>query len=110
SSLHTETYYEFIIWGGGHLLQFVNIATSATVWLILLKKLTGKDLLSYKWSATLFVFFTLPTLAAPLLLFNGTSAPLYIKGFTHYMKAGDRKSTRLNSSHVSISYAVFCLK
>src|SRR5699024_12836502 len=25
-------------------------------------------------------------------------------------KAPDRKSTRLNSSHVSISYAVFCLK
>src|SRR5699024_11949415 len=26
------------------------------------------------------------------------------------MYAQDRKSTRLNSSHVSISYAVFCLK
>src|SRR5699024_11380829 len=26
------------------------------------------------------------------------------------LKYGDRKSTRLNSSHVSISYAVFCLK
>src|SRR5699024_11657307 len=25
-------------------------------------------------------------------------------------KSEDRKSTRLNSSHVSISYAVFCLK
>src|SRR5689334_23818134 len=25
-------------------------------------------------------------------------------------KKGDRKSTRLNSSHSSISYAVFCLK
>src|SRR5690606_41791304 len=25
-------------------------------------------------------------------------------------EAGDRKSTRLNSSHVKISYAVFCLK
>src|SRR5699024_11385487 len=25
-------------------------------------------------------------------------------------KKADRKSTRLNSSHVSISYAVFCLK
>src|SRR5690625_7257009 len=25
-------------------------------------------------------------------------------------KKGDRKSTRLNSSHVAISYAVFCLK
>src|SRR5690554_7345485 len=26
------------------------------------------------------------------------------------LKQGDRKSTRLNSSHVRISYAVFCLK
>src|SRR5207245_8514362 len=26
------------------------------------------------------------------------------------LKTGDRKSTRLNSSHGSISYAVFCLK
>src|SRR5207253_11006667 len=25
-------------------------------------------------------------------------------------RCGDRKSTRLNSSHVAISYAVFCLK
>src|SRR5207249_9810382 len=33
---------------------------------------------------------------------------------SHHVAAGsvqlDRKSTRLNSSHVSISYAVFCLK
>src|SRR5437868_12563059 len=28
----------------------------------------------------------------------------------YWQKRGDRKSTRLNSSHVSISYAVFCLK
>src|SRR2546430_950275 len=28
----------------------------------------------------------------------------------HFMKAQDRKSTRLNSSHSQISYAVFCLK
>src|SRR5690625_7121358 len=36
-------------------------------------------------------------------LFSGVLA-LY----TMYLK--DRKSTRLNSSHVAISYAVFCLK
>src|SRR6266576_6151886 len=30
--------------------------------------------------------------------------------FSTLMKARDRKSTRLNSSHVEISYAVFCLK
>src|SRR5699024_11753091 len=28
----------------------------------------------------------------------------------NYQKRIDRKSTRLNSSHVSMSYAVFCLK
>src|SRR5690349_24131162 len=30
--------------------------------------------------------------------------------FYHLQSDGDRKSTRLNSSHVEISYAVFCLK
>src|SRR5207253_8591492 len=29
---------------------------------------------------------------------------------TRALPLGDRKSTRLNSSHVAISYAVFCLK
>src|SRR2546430_9578714 len=28
----------------------------------------------------------------------------------HLLEEGDRKSTRLNSSHSQISYAVFCLK
>src|SRR3712207_8943612 len=28
----------------------------------------------------------------------------------HGCRCGDRKSTRLNSSHANISYAVFCLK
>src|SRR5207249_11807961 len=32
------------------------------------------------------------------------------EGCTVAGSQGDRKSTRLNSSHVSISYAVFCLK
>src|SRR5690625_6981121 len=30
-------------------------------------------------------------------------------GRTHLVSPADRKSTRLNSSHVAISYAVFCL-
>src|SRR5699024_11933560 len=31
-------------------------------------------------------------------------------GYPARVQGADRKSTRLNSSHVSISYAVFCLK
>src|SRR3712207_7100540 len=30
--------------------------------------------------------------------------------FDEFLDARDRKSTRLNSSHANISYAVFCLK
>src|SRR5699024_11748148 len=33
-----------------------------------------------------------------------------LKVSTETLEKQDRKSTRLNSSHVSISYAVFCLK
>src|SRR5438309_8792183 len=33
-----------------------------------------------------------------------------IRGTVTDSSGGDRKSTRLNSSHSSISYAVFCLK
>src|SRR5699024_11474976 len=37
--------------------------------------------------------------------------PLIILGLEKVLQEkSDRKSTRLNSSHVSISYAVFCLK
>src|SRR5260221_1976875 len=40
----------------------------------------------------------------------GTINPLQISFDLPRVKAEDRKSTRLNSSHTVISYAVFCLK
>src|ERR1035438_1455146 len=40
-------------------------------------------------------------------LWYATTTPL-VEGFHYYLL--DRKSTRLNSSHLGISYAVFCLK
>src|SRR5690242_14350916 len=47
-------------------------------------------------------------IAAPLPLFYG---PVVLTGAGGQLQEqGDRKSTRLNSSHMSISYAVFCLK
>src|SRR5690606_41525840 len=44
--------------------------------------------------------------ALPAVLVTGVSSGIGL-GIT---KKLDRKSTRLNSSHVKISYAVFCLK
>src|SRR3712207_8025111 len=47
----------------------------------------------------------LPTLRAP----GGGSDATCLDGSAHRARE-DRKSTRLNSSHANISYAVFCLK
>src|SRR5690554_7500986 len=41
---------------------------------------------------------------------KGNPSPITAYGVYMGLKAADRKSTRLNSSHVRISYAVFCLK
>src|SRR5207253_2179481 len=43
----------------------------------------------------------------PLLTINSANLTQYASKLT---EGQDRKSTRLNSSHVAISYAVFCLK
>src|SRR5699024_11944360 len=43
-------------------------------------------------------------------LINIIRAPSIDNPYARYIATEDRKSTRLNSSHVSISYAVFCLK
>src|SRR6266704_2442410 len=57
--------------------------------------------------STLFPYTTLfRSPPVPVTLPVQHKAPCNIK----HGHAGDRKSTRLNSSHVSISYAVFCLK
>src|SRR5699024_12080258 len=44
------------------------------------------------------------------LFFDWDSWAKYDKNMKTLREKLDRKSTRLNSSHVSISYAVFCLK
>src|SRR5437868_14387799 len=87
-------------------------------------------ILSY-YVSNYFIFFffnpTAPTYiytlslhdALPILTLFGLLAVLPLTADSYYPDAEqkrqmqdkiDRKSTRLNSSHVSISYAVFCLK
>src|SRR5436309_12696641 len=54
-----------------------------------------------------------PTTRAPAASTPATPAPAAARRRRRRRGAaggGDRKSTRLNSSHVKISYAVFCLK
>src|SRR5690606_37367309 len=75
--------------------------------------------------ATIYNKTALTSLDSALKLFEGTSEEIvaklnkdaayayakpFVEEFYNSLNPEDRKSTRLNSSHVKISYAVFCLK
>src|SRR5437868_8130136 len=63
--------------------------------------------------STLFPYTTLFRSAFPKegrAVFSGSADTSILLWDTTSLSREDRKSTRLNSSHVSISYAVFCLK
>src|SRR5690606_41522800 len=51
-----------------------------------------------------------PVVIRPLTHRLRSSDPRTARATHERSRAADRKSTRLNSSHVKISYAVFCLK
>src|SRR5690349_24176230 len=60
--------------------------------------------------STLFPYTTLFRSVANNELGYETTLPVTMEEMLHHRDREDRKSTRLNSSHVEISYAVFCLK
>src|SRR5439155_17226713 len=78
-------------------------------WRVLLIAFAGYSVLALlmTWPLVLHLTSALPSdagdplLSATILWWNAHVLPLTRR---------DRKSTRLNSSHVAISYAVFCLK
>src|SRR5207245_11768719 len=90
-----------------HLLSppFFFIATATTH----LSTLSLHDALPILFRPAIAV--TIPARRGPSVLLdagaNADARPEHLFQFAHM---GDRKSTRLNSSHGSISYAVFCLK
>src|SRR5438874_6817991 len=60
--------------------------------------------------STLFPYTTLFRSRFALVAYADEANASVGQYLTDLLRQGDRKSTRLNSSHVEISYAVFCLK
>src|SRR5699024_11675093 len=81
--------------------------------------LLSTDLIHWYTIIPLLVLFALTFVKVPAMMALAASSltAILVTSFHHTPSVGtvfgvmlDRKSTRLNSSHVSISYAVFCLQ
>src|SRR5690554_833037 len=111
---HSGGTYEY-----GYILLSPAFGFSAG-WMFLISKLSAAGVVALGFEA---YFYQLVPLGSPMLF--SISAVILLTGANYFgiKKAGalnlvivtitllsDRKSTRLNSSHVRISYAVFCLK
>src|SRR2546430_11528640 len=59
---------------------------------------------------TLSLHDALPISAFVILALPALALSVFVARLPEPRRGGDRKSTRLNSSHSQISYAVFCLK
>src|SRR5437667_9202895 len=89
----------------------VFILCNSLFYFIMILRPTRSTLFPY---TTLFRSQTVPChwRATPCSLSaHSTVVRIFCPLFDHsFARGGDRKSTRLNSSHITISYAVFCLK
>src|SRR5207302_4259516 len=102
-------------WGATATSNIAVTAAMAAVSLLVIE-ISGMRTLGFKgYLGTIFFLPPgLPTLLKPVMLVIMTPIEIIGKLAKPFALAvrlfADRKSTRLNSSHVKISYAVFCLK
>src|SRR5437773_6655917 len=74
---------------------------------VVVGRFMGGRLPSRSIATSEFVRVGLPVFVSVLIALSGV---LSLVTIVSIYREGDRKSTRQNSSHITISYAVFCLK
>ena len=81
-----SVYYELLFWGGGHVLQAGNVATMLALWMHLLHRWTGREVLAPPVTTALMVALVVPYAVMPVLAFQGTTGTVYFSMATHLMR------------------------
>lgn len=84
--LPTATYYEFLFWGGGHILQVASVMGMLVAWLLLLHSALGRSPIQRRTGSILFGLLLLPLFAGPVLAGIGGATATYRAGFTLLMR------------------------
>ncbi|MCA8916501.1 MAG: cbb3-type cytochrome c oxidase subunit I [Planctomycetes bacterium] len=65
-----KAYFEYLFWGGGHVLQIANETAMVAAWLILLSRVIRKSAVPVGAASGLFLLLMLPTAFGPWLSFG----------------------------------------
>ena len=90
------SYYEYLFWGGGHILQFSHTCLLLLSWLLLLSFVGGRSNASLNLIKWLFILLLLPLIFALIIYVNSdVFSPEHRSQFTELMKYGGLTSLPL---------------
>ncbi|MBE7411486.1 MAG: cbb3-type cytochrome c oxidase subunit I [Leptospiraceae bacterium] len=85
----TDHYYEVLVWGGGHLLQFSSEVAKIAVWFFLISSITTKHFAQGKWIRYFLLLFLFPAIVSlPYVFSQPTTSNDYRNFFTTLMRYG----------------------
>jgi len=102
ASMEGQAYFEFLFWGGGHVLQFTHTLLMMVVWVLLASNSACRFTLTPRLTLTYFLFMTLPVIMVPFLyLAHDVVSPGHRLAFTELMKYGGLSSLPLGLAVVA---------
>jgi hypothetical protein len=94
-----QVYYEFLFWGGGHVLQFTYTLLMMVAWVILASNSQCDFTLTPRLTLTFLIILALPVLTVPFLyLAHDVVSPGHRLAFTELMKYGGLSCLPLGSA------------
>ncbi len=95
-NMEGQAYFEFLFWGGGHVLQFTHTLLMMVVWVLLASNSSCRFTLTPRLTLTFFLLMTLPVIMVPFLyLAHDVVSPGHRLAFTELMKYGGLSSLPL---------------
>ena len=84
-----EVYFEFLFWGGGHVLQFTHTLLMMVAWVLLASTSGCRFTLTPRMTAIFLIFLALPVITVPFFyLAHDIVTPGHRLAFTELMKFG----------------------
>jgi len=97
-----QAYFEFLFWGGGHVLQFTHTLLMMVVWVLLASNSGCRFTLTPRLTLTFFLLMAMPVLTVPFLYFaHDIVSPGHRIAFTELMKYGGLSSLPLGLAIVA---------